>query len=620
MSRITDRERDMDARIVTLPTGERLRRIDDGTPGPTLGEGIVDAIDRIAREDPERPAVVTPDGRVSYAELARSSRSLAAAIGVASAAPVLVLGPANRLLVAATVACLRLGRPIVPVDPELSPLRTLQVVMLSGADVLVRDAGDPPPIPELAPDRIRTIPWPLDAGADITTPPPVGDHGFIIFTSGSTGVPKGVAHGRAAIDDAVALENRLVDLRPGDRLALMTPAMTLAGALLTLMPLSVGGTLLLLSERGSPADLMDLMQRERATHLLAYVGLARALAQHPRAPAAFAHMRALQIYGDIIRIDDRDRMQAALPPGAALHLLYGSTEAMALFADVVTPDMAPADGRMPLGRTAPGVELWLRQPADPDHPDEGEICAAGARIAPGYWRDHGGSAGQFGPHPVDPGRRLFRVGDIVRRRPDGLFQFVGRVDNQVKLRGWRIELEDIETAAQQVPGVAVAGVVARRSADGVVEQLVLHLAAAAAPGLVERVEAALAATLPAHMIPARILVSPALPMTATAKVDRVRLAEMDRQLRDAATAMPAGSRWPDALALRIAAVIADEAGLPGLGPDDDLNALGVDSLQAVNVALRIEKQWGVPVEPIDLLDGGPIGGLVATIAAAARAA
>ncbi|WP_374446154.1 non-ribosomal peptide synthetase [Stella sp.] len=623
-------------------TGERLRRIAGPEGDPPPAADLVAAIERIAREDPHRPAVVTPEGTTDFVTLAGLSRSLAAHIGPAGTAPVLVLGEAGLLLVVAIVACLRVGRAVVPLDATMTPLRVRQVALSSGADVLVRHDDEAPPVPELAPDRIRTVlAGTLDPAAE-SGPARRGKEAFLIFTSGSTGIPKGVCHGPEAMAAAVAMLDAIVDVRDGDRVALVTPATTLTGAVCSVAPLAVGATVLLLSDRASVHALIDLMEHHRATHLMSYVGLARAVAAHPRAAAGFRHLRHLLVYGDIVRAEDCRTLQWLLPPGGRIQMLYGASEAMMAAACVATPDIGGADGRTPLGWPLPDMEMWLRllpaddradaqadQPADEPGGDKfGELCLAGPRVTDGYYRDRGAGDAKFLPHPLDPGRRLFRTGDLVRPRPDGMLDFAGRLDNQVKLRGWRIELEEIETAALRVPGIAAAGVVARRGADGIVDQLVLHLAASgdagAAPDAVARAtSAALRASLPAPMVPAATVLHAALPLTATGKIDRLRLAELDRQDQDAAPrARPtaADGDWPDPRSARIAAVIAEECGLARLHPADDLNLLGVDSLQAVNTALRIEKLWGVAVEPLDLLSGRPVGDVVAGVIAAGRPA
>ncbi|MCC7272980.1 MAG: non-ribosomal peptide synthetase [Alphaproteobacteria bacterium] len=621
----------MRERIPTEPSGERLLRL-VGADGPTSPTritrpgGLVAAIEGLAREDPDRMAVVTADGRATYGAMAALAVALARRIGVATAAPVLAVGQTGLMQVVAMIACQRTGRPLVPVDPGTSPLRLRQVAMSSGADVLVRHAHDPPAIDALRDDRMRTIIFETLAPSPAPVPERIGDAAFIVFTSGSTGVPKGVCHSPASLASSVGLECEILAIRSGDRVALVTPAATVSGPVFTMAPLAVGATLLLLPERVAIGALMEMLERERATHLLCYVGLARAAAAHPRGDAAFRHLRSVQIYGDVVRQDDCAMLRAVLPPQARIHLLYGSTEASMTAACVAEPGMAITDGRMPLGRPLPGVEVWLRTSPDAGaDPDVGEISVAGARVVRGYWRARGADEDRFERHPHDPDRVLFRVGDLARLRPDGLLELVGRVDNQVKLRGWRIELEDVETVARGVPGVDAACVVPRRDAEGIVEALALHVAARDPDGsLRRRLDAALHDALPGHMVPAPIVVGPALPLTGTGKVDRLRLAEIDRRLRDARPdggpgAPPAERAWPDPLSSRIAAAIAEEAGIAGLCPDDNLNALGMDSLQAVNVALRIEKQWDVAIEPAELLDERPLREVVAAIVSLARA-
>ncbi|MGE0715929.1 MAG: AMP-binding protein, partial [Alphaproteobacteria bacterium] len=523
-----------EARRIALPTGEVMLRLDrpaepwtTAYPGP---EGLVAAVDRMARENPDALAVVTPDERATFAELARLSMALAHRIGTASTAPVLMLGRADLVLVAATLACQRVGRPIVPIDPGASPLRLRQMMLSSGADVLVRRPAQLPPIESLQEDRIRTVLFDRDATPAAEIGPPVGDDALIVFTSGSTGVPKGVCHSQAALAAIVGTEIALVGIRPGDRVALVTPAFTVPGPVLGTTPAAAGATLLLLSEQATPAALVEMLERERATHLFCYVGLARAVASHARARQAFGRLRAIQIFGDVIRHEDCAALKSALPRDAEIHLLYASTEAHVVAAGTADALDALPDGRMPLGRIAPGMEAWLRLPAADS--DAGEICVAGPRVTRGYWRDPRLAAEKFLPHPAEPGRTLYMMGDLVRQRPDGIVEFVGRADNQVKLRGWRIELEEIESAARTVEGVEIAAVVPRRNAQGLVDALALHVATSEAEAIiVERLRHAHAPARPAHMVPAWLLVAAALPRTPTGAVDRRRQAVVDSRRR-----------------------------------------------------------------------------------------
>jgi len=191
-------------------------------------------------------------------------------------------------------------------------------------------------------------------------------------------------------------------------------------------------------------------------------------------------------------------------------------------------------GKLPLGLPDTGLEFWFE--GEPERGDDGSLVGPLAITMPpgqtGYWRTDQDSD-RFVPHPTLADRKVYCVGDIVRLMPDGEFRPVGRSDNQIKLRGHRIELEEIKTVARGAPGVDLAGVAPVRNLEGNVERLVLHVSPrddlSVDPDSISR---HLAQSLPTAMCPSAVIVSPRLTMTETDKIDRLRLAEFDRQIRE----------------------------------------------------------------------------------------
>ncbi|MGE0715109.1 MAG: non-ribosomal peptide synthetase [Alphaproteobacteria bacterium] len=575
----------------------------------------VAAIDELARTDPSARSVVTKSGVLDRGGLVRASRALACRLAPDDPAPVAYLGDFDASYLAVMLACRRLRRPFVPLDPTTSELRLAQMLLSSGAtDVVLTVGGPRPPLPS-RPIRITT--FDISAAVAEGDPPAVrhpDEIAFVVYTSGSTGVPKGVAQPPRTLASIAALERKTVDLRPGDRVVLVSPPGLVSAPVLSFAALAAGAELLAVGNGSDVGALLAFMSLERATHFLGYVGLARALASHPAAKSAFSAMRAIQVFGDVVGVEDCAVLRSPMPPGGAVHLLYGLTECimMVLWAP---PEAFPGEGgRLPLGPPADGAELWLDVM---DGGDEGELLGVSPRTMSGYWRNEAANRACFVAHPDDPGRKLFATGDVVRLRPDGMLEFVGRRDNQVKLRGWRIELEEIEATARRMPGVTGAGVAPRRSGRVTVDALALHFTGDALP---DDVRAGLAAVLPDYMVPTHVVPAPALPLTPTGQIDRVRLAEIDRQRRDQAETEggDAAQLWPDPLARRIAAIIAEEAGVEVVPPDVAALEAGMDSLQAVNAALRIEKQFAVSIEPGQLLGEHTFAAIVGDIMERAR--
>lgn len=577
-------------------------------------------------------AIIDSGGATTYGDLL--DRTLAAAFGLhrlvgGARDPVVVLVSRGASQVVAILACLRLGLPYVPLDPRHSPLRHRQVIAISRAQAVICEAETK----AIATSIAQGMPV-LDIGdADngprgpLPDPPDAGAVAAIIFTSGSTGAPKGVHHTQASLLSSAAMAIDLLHIGPDDRLVVVASLAVVTSGSRLLAGALAGATLLPLPNGVALPDFLDLCTRHGATVLSCYIGFARAVALHPKAAEALRCVRAAIVFGDVAEWQDLATMRRVLPDAAHLCILYGTTESDMTVAWYPPRDARTAGGRVPIGYPLPGADLWLDRQEEPaaDGSQVGELLAGGDRMAIGYWRNPGQTEARFAPHPHDPARKIYCTGDLLRLHPDGLLEYIGRRDNQVKVRGWRVELEDIEAAARRMPGIAGAGAVARRNAAGIVESVVLHVAAApdTAPNTGD-LAARIRKALPRHMWPAEIRLVAELPRTETGKLDRARLAELDGELRGRRNATGkraiAADRWSDELSRRIARLIASDLNLKAMEPEDNFIDLGGDSLEALNVAVRIEKSFGVTIDPSELLEAKTVGATVMDIAAKTRAA
>lgn len=618
-SRQPDRDEPADRPCQTLTAAEREQ------PPFALFEAC-------ARRHPQKIAIVGPSGALTYAELLehslRVARRLHRAFG-AGLPPVVVLAAQGPSQVVGMLACLRMGRPCVPLDPRHSSLRHRQVMSISGAQAVLCEAETSNTAAEIAPEAsILAIDDAVEAEGGALADMPASDAvASIIFTSGSTGAPKGVPHTQRSLLSSSATAIDLLRISQDDRLVVVGSLAVITSGSRLLAGALAGATLLALPNGIAVPALLDLCVRHGATLLSCYVGFARAIVGHPRASQALRQVRAVIVFGDVASWQDIAAMRSMLPPDAQLCVLYGTSESDMTTAWIVPRNMPQSGTRVPIGYPLPGADLWLDAWEDPaeDGSQVGELLAGGDRTAIGYWRNPDLTEAKFVLHPQGGTGRLYRTGDLVRVRPDGLLDYVGRQDNQVKIRGWRVELEEIETVARQVPEIAAAGVVPRRAAD-VVQSLAMHIVSAAGKKASPAAVAAhIRKALPGHMWPAEIRLVPRLPWTETGKLDRARLAEMDAQLRE--RPVGAGARrdiasdtWSDDLSRRIARVIASDLNAKALKPEDNFIDLGGDSLQALAAALNIEKTFGVTIDPMELLEGETIGAAVAKVAAMARAA
>ena len=618
--------------LVPLEPGRRVAYVS----GPRGDERDLPLFDLVARHVDafgDAPAMISGEGTWSVAETWQRVQLLAAELHAAMAGqrlPVVVMARKGLTQGAALLACLRLGVPYIPLNPDDDSLRTRHIMTLAAPFVLVRDAADTRKWEALGPTFKVVV---HDPRAPLVEPGPLPPHPapedpvMVIFTSGSTGVPKGWTLSLAEVLDASWRRHDYWGLEPSDR-AIYHGSLAIIGmAMNTLAAMMGGGAVVYTPEAPTVTDLITQFQAHRGTLVAGYTGFVRLIPQHAEASRALAHLKSLTIYGDRMEWRDVAELRAVMPQGAFLTYDYGLTESCFVIGGYVGDTRESCD--VPMGLAHPGLELWFE--GEPDREADGSLTGLLAISLPpgqtGYWRSTQ-DAHRFVAHPGDPRLRVFLTGDIVRLQPDGVFRFLGRSDNQVKLRGNRIELEEIEAVARQAPGIGVAGVVPRRDGQGRVERLVLHVAPRgdARPD-VDAVARHVAQALPAFMRPAAVVLSPALPLTSTAKVDRVRLAEFDRQVRDRRAAArsreeTASGGWPDGLCRRIAAALAQELQLrPGaVTPGATFPGLEGDSLRALAAALHIEKVFGVTIDPAMLLTEEILGEIVPRIAAQVREA
>jgi acyl-CoA synthetase (AMP-forming)/AMP-acid ligase II/acyl carrier protein len=331
-------------------------------------------------------------------------------------------------------------------------------------------------------------------------------------------------------------------------------------------------------------------------------------------PDAFASVDQLYFGGEAL---DRGTVRAVLGSGAGparLHNIYGPTE-VTTFSTFLRLTQPPATTG-PIGRPIANTSAYVVDAGGGLAPAgvPGELWLGGPGLAWGYWRRPGVTADRFVPDPFSgaAGARLYRTGDRACWRPDGTLEFLGRVDHQVKVRGFRVEPGEVEAVLAGHEGVAGCAVVARRAGDGPV-----RLAGYVQPAPGRAVSAAalrefLAGRLPGHMVPSHLVVLDRLPLSPNGKVDRAALPEPG--------AGPAGAGGEfvaprDPVEEVLAQTWAEVLGVDRVGVLDDFFALGGHSLQAVQIAFRIRNRFGVDLGVKPILQARRIAGLAAAIRA-----
>jgi amino acid adenylation domain-containing protein len=419
-------------------------------PAPESGPSVLGEIAARVAERPEALAVETDDTRLTYAELAAASDRLAAALQAQGAGPGRFVGlllPRSAELVVAGLACLKAGAAFVPLDPASAPARNRAIL------------EDAEPVAVIAPDGAETFGFPRVApdadGGEGRLPDPDGARlAYMIYTSGSTGRPKGVPIRHDALAGLCAEWRALMGHAAGTRSPLAASPAFDASILDVWPALAAGGTLVVApAERlTNPPRLRDwLLEAKLDTAFLPTPLLAPLLELDWPAGAG---PRLIGTGGDRLPA----RPSRALP--FVLVNAYGPAECtVAATAGRLVPaeeDPSPPDiGRPLAGVSAVPCDVHGRLAAPGV---AAELCLGGPRLTPGYHKQPEQTARAFLDSPVDPAARLYRTGDLVRLRPDGRLDFVGRRDHQVKVRGTRIELGEVEAAIAAHPLVAAAAV------------------------------------------------------------------------------------------------------------------------------------------------------------------
>ncbi|MGH7618756.1 MAG: amino acid adenylation domain-containing protein, partial [Gemmatimonadaceae bacterium] len=412
---------------------------------------------------------------------------------------------------------------------------------------------------------------------------------YMIYTSGSTGRPKGVIVSHESLVAQITWLQRCYGLSTADRV-LQFAAPTFDVALGEILgTLLAGATLVLRTDAWleSAGAFWASCARHRVTVVDLPVRFAALLIGDVATPIA-PSVRRVVTGGEAVPTSLLAAWCARPEPRPVLQNGYGPTEAtIAATARVITPEPATWSS---IGGPLANVRTYVLDARGEPVPIgvAGELCIGGVQVARGYWRRAGLTATQFVPDPFgSAGSRLYRTGDLVRWRADGELDFLGRTDDQVKLRGYRIEPGEIETVLAAHPAVAHAVVVARDDAAGE-RQLVAYYVPSGPPPSIETVQTYLAGRLTAYMVPAAYVLLETLPLTPSGKIDRTALPAPDgdayqRQVYEA----PVGQ-----VETALAAMWVELLGIERVGRQDDFFALGGHSLLAVRLVTRTRHVLG----------------------------
>ncbi|HBF82200.1 MAG TPA: non-ribosomal peptide synthetase [Streptomyces sp.] len=583
---------------------------------PVAPRLLHDAFFSHATTTPGRTALVTTAGQeVTYGALAGQALRIAAALGDAGVRPgnlVAVTLPKGPEQVAAVLGVLAAGAAYVPLSLEQPTARLERVHATAGFEVVLGnwpapEAAGPRSLSFAATQHHEPLPTPCTA--------PPRTLAYVIFTSGSTGEPKGVEITHAAAWNTIADINARHDIGGDDRVLALSALDFDLSVYDVFGLLAAGGSLLLPTEsqRREPARWPSLLDRYRVTVWNTVPALLDLLLDADEQGGAegsrIAGLRTALVSGDWIGLDLPARLRARTARPCSFVAMGGATEAAIWSNTLTVTDLDARWVSIPYGRPLTGQHYRVVDRSGRDCPDwtPGELLIGGAGLARGYLGDPARTAEKFVERD---GRRWYRTGDLGRYRGDGLLEFLGRLDSQLKISGHRIEAGEIEAALEAHPAVARAAVVAvgERTAKRLVAfavpqdpTTVSTPATESAPSgpitpfedpeLADGLFALLAERVPVHAVPSRILLLPTLPLTANGKVDRGALAGLAGPQTVAAGAEPPRGRTEEALAALW------HEHLPRWVPDRDANffTAGGDSLTALRLLTAIERRLGAAV-------------------------
>jgi len=568
-------------------------------------------IEAQAERTPDRVAVVVDERHLTYGELNRRANRLAhhlRGLGVGPDVLVGLLTERSLDMVVALLGILKAGGAYVPLDPAYPRERLAGMIKDAAVRVLVTQ------------DRLRhglppqeSLVVSMDGMADEIARHDDGDPAidvrsenlaYVIFTSGSTGRPKGVAVTHRSLVNLLESMGREPGLTEADVLLSVTTLSFDIAALELYLPL-IKGARVVLASRDDALDgerLMSRLSSSGATVMQATPATWRLLLE-----SGWGGNPGLKVLcgGEAL---SRDLADELLRRVAAVWNMYGPTETTVWSS---AWRVEPGEGVVSIGRPIANTQMWVvdarLQPMPAGVP--GELCIGGVGVARGYWERPDLTAEKFVPDPLsgEAGSRMYRTGDLARWLPDGRLECLGRIDHQVKVRGFRIEPGEIEANIARHPAVRDVVVIAREDIPGD-KRLVAYLVADQPPAdLVDQLRALIRGACPEYMVPAHFVILEALPRTHNRKIDRKALPAPERTRPDLGQTDVAPRTDAEQ---QVARVFSEVLGLSRVGVHDNFFAdLGGHSLLAIQVVSRIRDVFGVECQTRTVFEHPTIAGL-----------
>lgn len=560
-----------------------------------MNAGVVRRIAEIAADRPDLLAVRAPDAALTYSALLGRALDVAAglrAAGVRNGDLTALCLPRSAGLVVGALGILAAGAAYVALDPDQPDSRLRYMLEDSGARVLV----GPPDLAERLGVELSVTPSERETSSTGIADAAPDDAAYVVYTSGSTGHPKGVVVEHAGLLNLIDWQHRAFKDSAADRCSmLVNPGFD--AAVCELWPaLTAGASLHVPADelKTDPIRLRDWLIGEEITISFMPTLLAETMIalQWPDSAA----LRFLHTGGDVLRRHP--------PVGLPFELVnnYGLTETSVTSTACIVPPIQPGDTELPsIGRAIDGVELRVVDAAGAPVPTGviGELLVCGVSVARGYLNLPELTAQRFVTDPLDPTSRAFRTGDLVRIGGDGVVEFAGRADDQVQIRGYRVELSEIACALDQFPGVQASSVTTGGDAD---DSRLLGFVTGnnGAPVDILELRSFLSQRLPEYMVPPTILQVDEIPTTPNGKVDRNALLATAQRARIADRTSLSKPR--NDLEATLAALVAERLKLPEVGIDENFFLLGGHSMLGAQLVARIADVYDLEVPLLALFD------------------
>lgn len=579
--------------LVTVPETRQIlvewNATEAAVPASTLHGWFQEQVQRT----PDAIAVTFEDQAWTYRELDRQSDRMVARLQQAAVAPGMLVGicmTRSLAMVAGLLGILKAGGAYLPLDPDFPQQRLAYIVDNAKPAALLTETG--------LLDRLSAVGLPLilndtafdgaavaKVGAKAVAKVVPGDGAslaYVLYTSGSTGQPKGVEIPHSALVNLLAAMQHELDFTADDALLAVTTLSFDLAAFELFLPLVSGGRVTLVSRQiaADPPRLASMIRQSECTMMSATPATWRALIE-----AGWAGGEGLTILcgGETMQRELADALCARAP---VLWNVYGPTETT-IFSTVHR--VHPGTETVSIGRPIANTQIYILDPAGEVVPVGivGEIHIGGHGVARGYRNRPDLTQQRFVERAIAPGARLYRTGDLARYRPDGTIEYCGRADNEQKIRGFRVAVEEIEAALLRYPGIASAAVRAWPDASGnkaLTAYFVVHNKQEPTIGALRGF---LAETLPDFMIPARFMRLRTLPMTLTGKVDRMALPESSEGILRSLVRPPEGPEEE-----RLVEIWKSVLNIAEVGRNENFFDLGGHSLLITKLLHRIELDYG----------------------------